>query len=112
MEYRTSIIIPKKSLMLWNDRLRSPGNLDYEELDFPQYATVAKWTAAFPNGTEVDLKINTNALEDGDLWAEAVLFDENGCQMACTEPEYDELDGTWFLYDGDDTYILAVYWGE
>jgi hypothetical protein len=32
--------------------------------------------------------------------------------MAYTEPEYDELDGTWYLYDGDDTYTFAVYWGE
>jgi hypothetical protein len=112
MDFKTSITIPKKELMLWNDRLRSPGDLDYNELDFPKYSTVMKWTATFPNGKEVDLKVNTDTPEDGDVWAEAVLFDENGCQMAYTEPEYDELDGTWYLYDGDDTYTLSVYWGE
>ena len=84
----------------------------YDELGFPKYSTVMKWTATFQNGTEVDLKINTNTPDDGDGWAEAVLFDENGCEMTCTEPEYDEIDGTWYLYDGDDTYTIAVYWGE
>jgi hypothetical protein len=110
MDFMTSITIPKRVIMDWNDKLRD-GGLDYDELGYPEYSTVAMWTAKFPDGCEVDIKVNTNTREDGDVWTEGVLFDENGCELSCTDVS-DELDGTWYLYCGDTQYTVLVLWGD
>lgn len=99
--------IRKDILMDWNDKLRSEG-LDYDYLDYPEYSTIACWTVKFPDGCEADLKVNTNRREDGDIWCEAVLFNENGCELTCTDACSEELDGTWYLYCGDTQYTILV----
>lgn len=110
MEYLATINIPKSKLMKWNDLLRD-GKVDYDAEKIREFETTAMWTATFADGCFADVKVNANAREDGDFYAEAVLFSPDGRQLAFTEPSY-ELDGSWYLYSGDRTYIVMVIWGD
>lgn len=60
-------------------------------------------TVTFADGMQMDVKL-CGRRDDGSgqspLWTEAVLFDENGRQVACTDPE-NFFFGTWELdYEG------------
>lgn len=57
-------------------------------------------TAKFPDGRQMDIKCCGVQDEDGCAWTEAVLFDPDGHEVACTEPA-ESFDGTWsFEVDG------------
>ena len=105
MKYSQIITLSQKEVMKWNDLLNS-DNVDFDELGFKKYQTIKKWTVKFENGFEADIKINTNG-GDEDLFAEAVLFDEDGRQMAFTEPQY-EIDGLWYLYCDGVEYSINI----
>lgn len=95
-ETLSSVIeVPKDDLDWWESLLLS-DDVDYEANGFAKYACVWWKTAKFPDGCEVDVKVCTDSDEDRDVWSEAVLFDENGCQLACTEV-CDTLRGEWEL---------------
>ena len=81
-------------------------DVDFESLGFRPHDNVAKWTAKFDDGHFVDVKVNTGERE---MYAEAVLFDACGSQVAFShEAEY-ELDGPeWILYAGEDEYHVQV----
>ena len=83
--------------------MRDGKSLDGGKGKEPTYT----WTAKFQDGTEVDVKVCDAEEEGGGAWSEAVLFDENGCELSCTEPD-DTLAGDWYLFDGDDMYIVHV----
>ena len=69
------------------------------------------FTAHFPDGKEVDVKICGNLeFEDGGWnlpWCEAVLFNENGCEICFTEPA-DDIFGEWELEADGNEYIVNV----
>ena len=94
------VCIPKKQLEFW-EKMLSSENIDYDEQKWGQYETVFLENIKFEDGYEIDLKVNTNSREDGDLFSEAVLFDSDGGQVSCTDPEY-ELKGEWNLYRTDE----------
>ena len=111
-EHIATIGIPGREVIYWNDKLKS-DDLDYSALGWGEYETVAKWTVRFDDGCEADIKVNSNTAEDGDCYAEAVLFDREGHQLAYTADPSDEVDGTWYLYvdanDGAcDQYTVIV----
>ena len=107
MGIKTQVLeLGEKTIKKWNNLLES-DNLDYDDLGFPKMTTVAKWTVKFDDGCEADLKVNTNSREDGDLYSECVLFDENGCQLNFTEPEY-AIDGDWHLWYNSTEYVVKV----
>ena len=107
MNYSSTIEIPQDKLTMWNDFLKR-DDIDYSKEKFGQYETVAKWSARFSNGLEADLNVNTNGIEDKDLYAEMVLFDEGGRELSFTDPQY-ELDGAcWYFHIGDDEYRVDV----
>ena len=91
--------------------LRSEG-IDYDKEKIAEFETLKTWTATFDNGFIADLKIVANRREDANVYAEAVLFrptDEKAyTEVACSDCESDEIDGTWYLYYGDDTYAVLV----
>lgn len=62
-------------------------------------------TAKFRNGYEMDIKCC--GADDDVAWCEAVLFDENGSQVAYTDPSDDFFD-EWELEDNGITYIVRV----
>ena len=56
------------------------------------------YTVQFPDGKQMDIKCC--GCQDEPSWTEAVLFDEDGSQLCCTEPG-DSFDGPWELqYEG------------
>ena len=108
MNYTATIEIPQDKLMMWNDFLKR-SDIDYSKEKFAQYETAARWTARFPNGFEADLRVNTNGIEDKDLYAEMVLFDGDGRELSFTDPQY-ELDGAcWYFHIDGDEYRVDVF---
>ena len=56
------------------------------------------YTVQFPDGKQMDIKCC--GCQDEPSWTEAVLFDEDGSQLCCTEPG-DSFGGPWELqYEG------------
>ena len=70
-------------------------------------------TVAFPDGMEMDIKCVgvqidlDRPIADHAAWTEAVLFNKNGCEVACTEPA-EEFFGEWTIEHGDTTYVAVV----
>ena len=62
-------------------------------------------TAVFPDGKQMDVKC-CGAQEDRS-WTEAVLFDENGCELCCSEVS-DRYGGTWELEYQNQRYVAIV----
>lgn len=62
-------------------------------------------TVYFPDGCQIDIKCCGTG--NGPAFAEAVLFDKSGGQMAYSEPE-DEYLGTWTLEYNGTTYTVTV----
>lgn len=102
--------LPQKEIDEWNELIES-GSIDYDEHGIPELSTVWSRTVKFEDGFEIDIKVCTNNREDGDLWSEAVLFDKNGSEYACTEVCYG-IDGEWelewFDYDSNTMHEYVV----
>ena len=62
-------------------------------------------TVVFPDGKQMDVKC-CGAQEECS-WTEAVLFDENGCELRCSEVS-DRYDGTWELEYQGRRYVAIV----
>lgn len=74
-------------------------------------------TVRFSNGYEMDIKCCGVQFDERNgtntAWAEAVLFDKDGHEVACSEVGGD-YQGEWTLKDGTDTYTVTVeqaMWG-
>lgn len=69
------------------------------------------YSASFPDGKTIDVKCCGVQFEDGGentSWTEAVLFDKDGHEIACTDV-CEEFLGKWELEDGKgNTYIADV----
>lgn len=63
------------------------------------------WTATFQDGCQADLKICNG---DAGPWAEAVLFDTDGHEIACSHVDT-TIWGEWVLLTGNDGYLLQVH---
>lgn len=104
--------LTKSEIEKWNNYI-SKDFVDYAAEGFPELSTVWSRTVKFEDGFEIDIKVCTNNREDGDLWSEAVLFDKNGSEYACTEVCYG-IDGEWELewFDHDSNtmheYVVTV----
>lgn len=87
--------LPEAEIEKW-ETLINQDRVDYSDMGFPELSTVWWKTVRFPDGFEIDLKVCTDTSEDGDLWSEAVLFDQRGQQYAMTEVSYG-IEGEWEL---------------
>lgn len=63
------------------------------------------YTVKFPDGKQMDIKCC--GCQDAASWTEAVLFEEYGRQLCCTEPA-DTFDGPWQLQFQDINYIVVI----
>ena len=68
-------------------------------------------TAIFDDWVEMDIKVcgvqydeNT---DNNNAWTEAVLYDENGYEIAFTEPQ-DDYFGEWRIASDNDIYVANV----
>jgi len=100
--------IRKDELAKWEKMLLS-NDIDYDKEGFADEECVQKWSAKFPDGREMDLRVCTNCREDKDVWSEAILYDADGTELAFSSV-CDCLKGEWNLFDGDEGkhYLLKV----
>lgn len=107
MNYKTTVIIAKR-LANTIERYLAHEPEDENEC-LPENVTYTV-TAKFDDGKLMDIKCCGVQYREGDhntAWTEAVLFDYNGAELCCTEPE-DFFTGTWEIeYDGN-TYTAVV----
>lgn len=68
-------------------------------------------TAKFTNGYQMDIKccgVQYDPEDSNCAWSEAVLFNERGGELICSEPD-DEFAGEWFFeYNGDEYKVNIV----
>lgn len=84
-------------------------NPESEEECFGEDKTITN-TVCFEDGYKIDIKCCGVQYEEGGVntaWGEAVLFNDKGCEIACTEPS-DEYFGQWTLYSLEDMYIVDI----
>lgn len=62
-------------------------------------------TVVFPDGKQMDVKCC--GAQDEPSWTEAVLFDQNGCELCCSEVS-DRYDGIWELEYQNRRYVAIV----
>jgi len=69
------------------------------------------YTAVFPNGYEVDVRVCGVQYWPGECnlpWTEAILLAPGGHEVSCSEPD-DHLDGEWIFWDHDENqYNVTV----
>lgn len=116
MERKTVLLeeeirVPAEELDTWENFSRNGA--DYSEQGFSKYSCEWRRTAKFPDGFEMDVKVCTDTPEDGTLWTEAVLFDEDGKEYGHTDVS-DSLRGEWELgwtegIDEGETIIEHIY---
>lgn len=101
MIYAEKIIVDKKELEFINKALTF--NAQTEEEQIMGEDDVIRNTAVFQNGYFMDIKccgVQYDCPEGcNTAWSEAVLFDDEGYEVACTEVG-DEYLGMWELEDG------------
>jgi hypothetical protein len=60
-------------------------------------AVIATYTVQFANGAQADIKVVNS--QDGP-YVDPVLFDQNGCEIALIEPQYELLGQYQWFVDG------------
>ena len=104
---KNTITISSAALDRYN-KLMQAECVDYEAEGIDRYTCVARWSAEFPEGFEVDIKVCASDCGEP-LWCEAVLF-QNGHERSCTDV-CEELDGEWSLCADGQEYIVNVVKG-
>lgn len=99
-EYKTTIFVPSMMMETINRYLSARSESEYQGED-----NTIIYTARFPDGKEMDIKCC--GCQNEASWTEAVLFNEQGYELACTEVE-DEFTGPWVLNCQGVTYIAIV----
>lgn len=66
-------------------------------------------TVVFPDGKQMDVKCC--GAQEGCSWTEAVLFDQNGCELCCSEVS-DRYDSTWELEYQNRRYVAIIRIGR
>jgi len=99
-EYRTTVLVPAKVMETINAYLTAQSQDKYQGED-----NTMIYTARFPDGKEMDIKCC--GCRDEASWTEAVLFDERGNELTCTDVE-EEFAGPWQLAYQGVTYIAVV----
>ena len=98
MRYEQTIVkVPKKLIDHINHYLSLPRGLDDSEYQ-GEDNTIVVVTVKCSKGYEIDIKCC--GCQEEASWTEAVLFNENGMELCCTEC-CDEILGKWELeYEG------------
>ncbi len=100
VEYRAILCISTVALEQINKYLSAKRKDEYQGED-----NTITYTVRFPDGKEMDVKCC--GCRDEASWTEAVLFDERGCQIACSDVE-ETFDGPWELEADGVLYITKI----
>jgi len=108
-KYKQTITVPLEELQEINTILQR----DSWDEDSGRHEIIYSLTAKFEDGNEVDIKVINSDDEEAGPWIDAVLFDENGSELSCMEPSFDELEGkyTFWPISGDE-YIVIIKEGN
>lgn len=103
MSHTQEILIPRPEADRASKVCAVPPGRDVERDE-----TVLSWTAKFSDGLRIEVKVVApNDPEQEACWCEAVMFDADGFEIGCSEPE-ERPYGEWgFSNDGKD-YIVNV----
>ena len=108
MNYTQTIKVSKKAFEAINHYLTVQPKT---EEDAQSEDDTIVYSANFPDGKSIDVKCCGVQFEDGGentSWTEAVLFDKDGYEIACTDV-CEEFLGKWELEDREsNTYIADV----
>ena len=103
MTFETEIRIDQNILDRLN-KLLALDSVNPNDHGYAKLGNVDVWTSQFPDGKEVDIKMNTS---EDDFWAEGILFDNDGSELCCSDVSY-SLEGEWeFEYNGN-KYVVNV----
>lgn len=103
MKHSQTIMVPKHQVAEVQRVCDEPPGSDCE-----QATPIFTWTAKFPNGLQADVKVVSDSEpEEQPCWCEAVLFNEKGYELVCTEPSDTPWDEWSFMYEGDE-YVVNV----
>lgn len=100
MTYEQKIIIPASVDNETWTFLNSPRRVSRQ----PRDRTISV-TAHFPDGVEMDVKCCP--ADSGASWSEAVLFNQNGGELCCTEPD-STFTGNWELEHDGNVYKTVI----
>ena len=100
LEYRTILYISAADLEQINKYLAAKTEEEYQGED-----NTIIYTVKFPDGKEMDVKCCGCQAEPS--WTEAVLFDDHGYEIGCSDVEED-FDGPWELEVDGVRYITEV----
>jgi hypothetical protein len=101
---QTIVKVPKKLIDQIQHYLSLPLGLDDSEYQ-GEDNTIIVATIKCSNGCEIDIKCC--GCQEEASWTEAVLFNENGAELCCTECS-DEILGEWILEDDDIIYSVVI----
>lgn len=102
--YRSSYSLNRKGFDYWNNLMKKESVNLYEE-GFCKNDCVAKYVVKFgENDYEMEIQICTS---EDDVWCQAVLFDNDGCELCCSDVD-DTLEGDWELEYNGDKYIVNI----
>lgn len=108
MTYAKCITISKEKAKFINYALTHEPKCK-EDMVMGEDSTIVNYVN-FPNGYSMDIKccgVKFDPSTSNTAWTEAVLFDENGVEVACSDAE-EQYTGKWELKDDDTTYIVDV----
>lgn len=88
--------LPAETVVWANEVLQRIAPVDGYKSD----ATLEAWTARFPDGMEVDVKV----VNGSGPWLDVILFDQDGAEVQIMEHGYGSLDGEYH-FSG---YILVI----
>ena len=103
--HKATIRLSKSELKHYREIL-AMEKADYDELGVGELSRYVTLTAGFDDGRYADINVNSNAREDGDFFAEIVLYDENGAQNSFSDPQY-EMKPKWDI-ESDDGQVYEV----
>lgn len=86
-----------KDMEYWSGLLNA-GKVDFSKEKLAPLSCVFCASAKFDNGYTADIKVCTNTFEDGHLWSEMVVYDEDGVETYVSEVS-DHLQGDWEVGD-------------
>ena len=86
-----TLVIRKEDADYWGNLIQSPA-VDLDELELPRNSLLKKWTVAFDDGIQADLKVCSS---EDDVWCEMVWFNTDGVELTCSDPCNDRLEGEW-----------------
>ncbi len=73
--------------------------------DTKRDGVIQTFNAAFPNGHEADIKVCNG---EPSPWIDAVLFDQDGNEIALQEPSDGPLNRDWEWEDDGEKYVLHL----